>query len=122
MKKLIIFCLCGFLLVGTGYAQGHGHGKGHQKHHQYHRPGPHHQGPQRRYVKVRPTYPRYTRVGAPGRDYVYIEEDWRWDPGAATWVWYGNRWVPRSGPQVVWVPGSWVNVSFGWTWQPGRWR
>jgi hypothetical protein len=125
MKKLLILCLCGLLSVNVGYAQGKGHGKGHHKHHRGH---PHGAPPgqvkyKERYVKVRPAPPRYTRVVSPGRNYVYIQDDWRWDPRANDWVWYGNRWVPAPTPGRVWVPGTWIQVSGGgWTWSAGTWR
>jgi len=122
MKKLILLCLCGTLLAGTGYSQGKG--KGHQKH--GHHKSQHHKGYRghsKHYVKVRPAPPRYTRVVSPGPGYVYIQDDWRWDPGAGNWVWYGNRWVPAPQPQQVWVPGAWIEISGGgWTWRAGGWR
>lgn len=124
MKKLILLLLCGTLVLTNSYAQGNGHKKGHHKHGKAvkhsttHRTVTH-----TKYVKVKPGKPRYTRPASPGRDYVYIEEDWNWNPNTNSWVWYGNRWVPAPRPQVsVWVPGTWVKVSSGWAWQPGRWR
>lgn len=130
MKKLLILCLSGVLIANTGYAQGkgHGHDKGRGNGHYKHSHSRSHSHTRTvvyrdRYVKVRPVVPTYTRVVAPRADYVYIQEDWRWDPNANDWVWYGNRWVPAPQPRQVWVPGSWIEISGGgWTWRAGTWR
>lgn len=89
---------------GNGKAKGHGrgHGKGHA-------------------VKVKPKAPKYTKVVSPGNNYVYVNEDWTWDPGANQWVWNGNRWVVVPASQT-WVPGRWVSTRLGWDWVPGYWR
>jgi hypothetical protein len=128
MKKLLIFILCGTMIATTGYAQGKGHG-GHGKGHYKNHGNPGHSSHGRtvvykeRYVKVRPAPPRYVRVAAPRRDYIYVQDDWRWNPAINDWEWYGNRWVPPPAPGRVWVPGSWITVSGGgFTWSAGTWR
>ena len=138
MNKLILLFLCCSLVAGTSNAQGKGNKNGHGNGHNSGHNNGHNNGPGRRtttvvthtrvkhnnghHVKMKPSRPRYTRPASPGRDYVYVEEDWTWSPASNTWVWYGNRWVPIARPQAVWVPGRWVNVSYGWTWRGGSWR
>jgi hypothetical protein len=74
------------------------------------------------YVKMKPKAPKYTKVVAPSADYVYIKEDWTWNPATNTWEWYGNRWVQAPAAEQKWIPGHWRKTSYGWVWQEGYWK
>ena len=58
------------------------------------------------YVKIKPKEPKFKKVPMPGRNYVYVREDWRWNEattpgiGTATGGWKHRR-PDRYGYQVV---------------------
>jgi hypothetical protein len=111
MKKLALLGLCLCLIAPMGadaQSQGRGKKKGHYKNGHY--------------MKMKPKAPKYTRVGAPGSGYSYVQEDWTWDQGNNNWVWNGNRWVNAPQPGKTWVAGHWQRSSGGWTWREGYWR
>jgi hypothetical protein len=105
MKKILLVALCFFLVTPAVDAQtkvkvkNNGH-----------------------YVKMKPKAPKYTKAVAPGDNYVYVREDWDWNPTTGTWVWAGNRWVETTQPKAVWVPGHWTKRSGGWEWIEGHWQ
>ena len=74
------------------------------------------------YVKIKPKEPKFKKVPMPGRNYVYVREDWRWNEATNTWDWYGNRWVETPAPRQVWIPGRWVKSGDGWVWAEGYWK
>jgi hypothetical protein len=106
MKKILLMALC-FSLAAPLIADAQTDVKIKEKGH---------------YVKMKPKSPTYTRVVAPADNYVYIKEDWTWNPSTSTWEWYGNRWMEPAQPRQVWVPGHWMNTSDGWEWVAGYWK
>lgn len=71
------------------------------------------------YVETQPADVVYTRPGAPGPDYVWIDGDWVWYGGR--YQWHEGRWSrPRSGR--VWQGGRWDRGTRGYHWQRGHWR
>jgi hypothetical protein len=59
------------------------------------------------------------RPSAPGKGFVWVDEDWRWN--SEHYDWAGGNWVRPPFRGAVWVPGRWVRSRMGWRWMPGRW-
>jgi hypothetical protein len=106
MKKLIVIGLC-LCLGAPMMADAQGKMKTKDKGH---------------YVKTKMKTPAYTRADAPGKDYVYIKDDWTWNENTGTWDWNGNRWVTPSPDTHTWVDGHWRKDPGGWTWVEGHWK
>jgi hypothetical protein len=70
------------------------------------------------YVSDQPADVVYTRPGAPGPGYVWIDGDWIWSGGRYTW--HEGRWDrPREGR--TWHAGSWSHGARGYSWNRGHW-
>jgi len=71
-------------------------------------------------VNVRPARPHYVRTAAPGRGYVWVDEDWREVNGKYEWA--GGHWVrpPRQGQR--WMAGHWETRHGHHVWRAGHWR
>jgi hypothetical protein len=74
------------------------------------------------YTKVKTKVPKYTKTVSPGDSYVYIQEDYTWNPNTMSWEWNGNRWVTPPQTGQTWVPGHWMSTGYGWTWVDGYWK
>lgn len=74
------------------------------------------------YVKIKPKTPAYSKAASPGTTYMYVQDDWTWNPTTNTWDWNGNRWVERPKVNETWVPGHWTNTTDGWMWVEGHWK
>ena len=72
------------------------------------------------YVTVRPVKQgTVTRSPAPGPDYVWISEEWKWVH--TEYVWAGGYWAAPPYKNGSWVHGYWKRGHEGWTWVPGHW-
>jgi hypothetical protein len=72
------------------------------------------------YVAVRPVKPSAdTRAPAPGPDYVWIHEEWKWEHGR--YVWSGGYWALPPYRGASWINGYWKRGHEGWTWVMGHW-
>jgi len=77
---------------------------------------------QQMYVRDQPRRPgpMGNRPPAPGKGYVWVDEDWKWNSGH--YDWNGGTWMRPPYRGAIWVPGRWVRSRMGWRWTPGRWK
>jgi len=52
---------------------------------------------------------------------VWIPGHWRWEPGAANFVWLHGHYAEPPRPRAAWAPGRWIERNNGWVWEEGRW-
>jgi len=56
----------------------------------------------------------------PGRDYFWIDGDWKWNAQTASYVRELGHWEQKRAG-LRYVPGCWEKVIAGWKWIPGKW-
>jgi hypothetical protein len=73
------------------------------------------------YVHDRPNRPAPMahRPSSPGKGYVWVDEDWKWNNGHYDWA--GGNWVRPPYRGAVWVAGRWSNSRKGSRWTAGHW-
>jgi|SRR5580700_8004211 hypothetical protein len=64
-------------------------------------------------VETPPPAPRPAEAWIPGH--------WRWEPGAANFVWVHGHYAEPPRPRAAWAPGRWIERNNGWVWEEGRW-
>lgn len=73
------------------------------------------------YVTVQPPIPVVTRTTIPGQGYVWLEEDWVWNPNTSAYEWSGGKWIKGEG-EKRWYKGKWKKDDKGYVWMKGSWR
>jgi YXWGXW repeat-containing protein len=51
---------------------------------------------------------------------VWVGGHWRWEPGAANFVWVHGHFAEPPRPRAAWMPGRWVPTAGGWVFEEGR--
>lgn len=76
------------------------------------------------YVKQRPQMPAYVRpAAAPGKNYVWIGEEWVYNNATGEYQWDGNRWAEAPDANARYYSGRWTrDKRSGYAWASGYWR
>ena len=74
------------------------------------------------YVTTRPVMPTVTKVVSPGPDYVWVDEDWKYNPSTNTYEWTGGHWVQVPSTGKKYFKGKWKKDKKGYTWESGTWK
>ena len=53
---------------------------------------------------------------------IWLGGHWRWEPGAANFVWVHGHFAEPPRPRAAWMPGRWVPTGGGWVFEEGRWE
>lgn len=77
-------------------------------------------GPSRVVVRERPLAPIYSRPGAPGPNYVWVEGEWIRHRN--NYVYRRGYWAHQRYGHMYYIPGKWISDRNGWVWSPGHWR
>ena len=72
------------------------------------------------YVQIRPARPVIIRTQPPGREYIWIQDEW--EPNGVVYRYSGGHWVLPPQHGVKWKKGHWKrNPKVGYLWVPGKW-
>ena len=70
-------------------------------------------------VRTRPPLPVYQRPYAPGRQHIWVGDNWIWHRG--NYVFQPGYWtIPQ--PNARYINGFWQQGRCGWQWVPGYWQ
>ena len=53
---------------------------------------------------------------------IWVAGHWRWEPGAANFVWVHGHFAEPPRPRAAWMPGRWAPTGGGWVFEEGRWE
>lgn len=74
------------------------------------------------YVVKRPVMPTVTRVVSPGPDYVWIDEDWKYNTTTNSYEWTGGHWMQPPAAGQHYYKGKWKKDKKGYSWSSGYWK
>jgi hypothetical protein len=72
-------------------------------------------------VRIRPAAPVIVRPACPARGLVWVNDSWKWNRRANTYVYVSGYWAKPQRRGSLWIDGHWRKSRAGWRYVPGYW-